>query len=175
MKRALIILLSCAMLLLLVACKDTDAPEGMKRASNSELVPYSLFVPEEWIVDIADGTTTKAHVSSSDTSSVLVSRHPKSAGVIDDVDSWWSNYKSNMTVKGFTVIEEGVKGMVGNKASKSFLYSTVTQELTFKHYVTAVEYNDEIIVIMFTATEGPLYDNNITVVKDEIIANFKFK
>ena len=174
MKRALLIILACAMLFVLVACKDADVPKGMKRAS-SDSVPYSLFVPEAWIIDTADSFNTKAHVSSTDTSSVVVSQHKKSDGVITDIDSWWANYKSNMTIKSFTVIEEGVKGVVDNKASKSYLYSTTINEITYKHYVTAIDYNGEIFVIMFTASEGPLYDKTITVVKDEILANFRFK
>lgn len=176
MKRILIIALCALMLLALVGCKGDGAPAGMKLASHPELVPYSLYVPEDWVVDYSDAQNTKAHVSSVNMSSVLVSQHPKAEGTIDDIDSWWENYKAELSLEGVLVLEQGVKGTVDGKASKSYTYSaTINDELTYKYYMTAVEHNGEIIAILYGAPEGPLFDESLSVVKDEIIANLKLK
>lgn len=57
------LLLSGLMLLSGCAEQDPNAPDGYKTASNDN-VDYTLFVPENWIVDTADNSlVTSAHVS----------------------------------------------------------------------------------------------------------------
>jgi hypothetical protein len=171
MKRLVSILLICVALLCLVGCKDNDgAPNGMKLASNKDLVSYFLYVPENWVIDNSD-TTTRAHVSSIDTSSVGVGEY----GEHESIDAWWEAYKTALSaVNGFEVIEEGVTGIVDKQPSKSYTYKTIQQEVAYKHYVTVTMKDKELFAILFTSYEGPLFDNNLTVVKDQIIANFKF-
>ncbi len=176
MKKIVSILLVCLSLLCFVGCKDNDgAPKGMKLASNKELVQYSLYVPESWVIDNSD-TSTRAHVSSIDTSTVSVGDYGYTT-----IDEWWEAYKTALsTINGFEVLEEGVAGIVDGQASKSYTYKTVqttiegAEDVAYKHYATATSHDGLVYVILYTSFEGQLFDNNLTVVKDDIIANFKF-
>lgn len=176
MKKIVSILLACLVLFCLAGCKSNDgAPDGMKLASSPDLVPYSLYVPESWVID-DNNSSTRAHVSSIDTSSVSVGDYGYAT-----VDEWWEAYKTALSsVSGFEILEEGVAGIVDGQASKSYTYKTVqatilgAENVAYKHYATATMHNGLVYVILFTSYEGQLFDNNITVVKNDIIANFKF-
>ena len=174
MKKILLVALSLIMLVSFVGCKKDDgAPKGMTLASNEDFVAYSLYVPEGWIIDEADAFTTRAHVSSSDTSAISVVGYKKE-GALSSVDTWWEIYKASLSqLAGFELIEEGTATVVNKNGANSYTYKTGTGELVFKHYATATEHGDYVYVILYTAMEG-LYDTNLTTVKDEIIANFKF-
>lgn len=176
MKKIVSILLACLVLFCFVGCKKNDgAPEGMKLASNTDLVPYSLYVPENWIID-DNNSSTRAHVSSIDTSSVSVGDYGYAS-----IDEWWGAYKTALSsVSGFEVLEEGVAGIVDGQASKTYTYKTVqatilgAEDVAYKHYATATMHDGLVYVILYTSFEGQLFDNNLTTVKDDIIANFKF-
>lgn len=74
MKKILSILLLSVMLLSLVACGNgtvTDVPDGMKLASNTEIVDYFLYVPADWEVTRQTGMTM-AQASLNDDSNVIV-------------------------------------------------------------------------------------------------------
>ena len=175
MKRILLVALALIMLLSFAGCKKSDgAPKGMKLASSTDLVPYSLYVPEDWVIDEADALTTRAHVSSSDTSSVSIVSYKKE-GALSSIDAWWEIYKASLTqqIASFELIEEGAQTIVSKNGAKGYTYKTGTGELVFKHYATATEHGDYVYVILYTAMDG-LYETNLTTVKDEIIANFKF-
>ena len=176
MKKIISILLACLALFCLVGCKDNDgAPSGMKLASNTDLVAYSLYVPESWVIDNSD-TTTRAHVSSIDTSTVSVGDY----GAFETIDAWWEVYKTALsTVGGFEVLEEGVSEIVDGQGAKGYTYKTIQptlgqEEVAYKHYLVATLHDGTVYVILYTSYEGQLFDNNLTTVKDEIIANFKF-
>lgn len=81
MKKILSILLLAAMLLSLAACGDDntgDIPEGMKLASDPEIVDYFLYVPEEWEVTSQSGMTM-AQASLNDDSNVIVTHFTASS------------------------------------------------------------------------------------------------
>lgn len=173
MKRLFAFILIIALCLCLAGCKSDGAPAGMKLASDTSLVSYSLYVPENWVIDNSD-TTTRAHVSSVDTSSVSVGKYLM-AGEITSIDSWWNSYKlAHLAVEGFEVVEEGASEMVDGKGAKSYTYKTTILEIPYKHYATAVEHDGSVYVILYTAVEGTLYDTTIGVVKNDILANMKF-
>lgn len=74
MKKILSLLLLSVMLLSLVACGDdtpSDVPEGMKLASDPEIVDYFLYVPKNWEVTNKTGMTM-AQASLTDDSNVIV-------------------------------------------------------------------------------------------------------
>ena len=81
MKKILSLLLLSVMLFSLVACGDdtpTDVPDGMKLASDTEIVDYLLYVPENWVVTSQTGMTM-AQASLNDDSNVIVTHFTASA------------------------------------------------------------------------------------------------
>ena len=81
MKKILSVFLLAVMLFSLVACGDdtpTDIPEGMKLASDTEIVDYLLFVPENWEVTSKTGMTM-AQASLNDDSNVIVTHFTASS------------------------------------------------------------------------------------------------
>lgn len=74
MKKLVSLLLLFVMLFSLAACGDDTpegVPEGMKLASDTEIVDYLLFVPETWVVTAQSGMTM-AQASLNDDSNVIV-------------------------------------------------------------------------------------------------------
>ena len=76
MKKILSLLLIAILALTLVACgaSENGAPNGMKLASNPEIVDYTLYVPESWFIRESAGYTM-AQAAQTDTSSVIVTNH----------------------------------------------------------------------------------------------------
>ena len=68
MKRKLIItaLLLLCIIFCAASCSDDGVPAGMKLASDTSLVEYSLFVPSEWVIDSSTDKITSAHASKND-------------------------------------------------------------------------------------------------------------
>ena len=177
MKRLLSVALICVMLLCLVACGGDDGvPSGMKLASNKNIVSYSLFVPEDWIID-EQSAMTMAHVSTADKSSVSVMQWNLTEET-KTIDLWWESYHKKEISEAFnefTVIKEGEECIVDSKAAKSYTFTVKINGFVYKYYVVAVINQGSIHVITYTSTdEGGLYEQTLPVVKDQIIANFRF-
>lgn len=174
MKKILTVLLLCVMLFGMVSCKDEGVPDGMKLASNTDIVLYSLFVPEDWIID-EQSAMTMAHVSDSNKSSVSVMQWNMSQDSTT-VDEWWTNYHKkelSASFPSFTVLEEGTETIVDSRPAKSYTYTITFSETVYKYYVIGVLDQGSVHVITYTSTEE-LYEEALTVVKDEIVANFRF-
>ena len=74
MKKIISLFLLSIMLFSLAACGDdtpSDIPEGMKLASDTEIVDYLLYVPEDWEITSKTGMTM-AQASMNDDSNVIV-------------------------------------------------------------------------------------------------------
>lgn len=165
------------MLVCLVGCGSKDgAPAGMKLVSNKDIVAYSLFVPESWVID-EQSAMTMAHVSAENKSSVSVMQW-NLTNDITSIDSWWESYhKKELTeaFDSFKIISEGEECVVDTKPAKSYTYTVEFSEFVYKYYVVAVINQGSIHVITYTSTdEGGLYDATLPTVKDKIIASFKF-
>jgi ABC-type glycerol-3-phosphate transport system substrate-binding protein len=175
MKRFLSVALALVILLCLVGCGGEDGvPNGMKLASNKDIVSYSLFVPEDWIID-EQSAMTMAHVSSANKSSVSVMQWNLTEQT-KTIDLWWSDYHKKELQNSFdtfTVLEEGIEGEIDGIASKSYTYTVTISGTTYKYYVTAVIDQGSIHLITYTSTEA-LYDETLSTVKDQILANMKF-
>ncbi len=79
-KTIALFLIALLPLLLFASCgKDDDGkvPYGMKLASDTAVVDYSLFVPEDWEIVTAAGMTM-AQVSFADSTNVVVTHHSNS-------------------------------------------------------------------------------------------------
>ncbi len=161
----------------LVSCGEEEIiPDGMKYACDIDVVDYSLFVPESWIVDITTGTSL-AHVSNADRSSVQVSQWNLTDN-IKDYDSWWTEFKSSIEKIGeaqYISNAEDVK--MGGVDAKKYVYELTMfkdtdDEVTYKYMVIGAITRGSVYVFMY-ASVGELYDENMDTV-NEIIENFRF-
>jgi hypothetical protein len=153
---------------------DKSTPEGMKLASNKKVVLYSLYVPSDWTVAQSDAMTL-AYVSEQNKSSVSVMQWNLTEQT-KTIDLWWSDYHKKELQNSFdtfTVLEEGIEGEIDGIASKSYTYTVTISGTTYKYYVTAVIDQGSIHLITYTSTEA-LYDETLSTVKDQILANMKF-
>ena len=179
LKRILCLLLIAVALLALSSCSGkTDVPKGMKLASDTSVVDYSLFVPESWVIDSSDGKTM-AHVSENDRSSVSVAQWNLTSD-ISSVDKWWDNYKEQIgeVFTEMTVITEGEKLVVDGKAASKYVYSAKLGESKYPFMVVATIRNGSIYVITYTSMgeiddESSLFSKNLETV-NSIIENFRF-
>ena len=154
---------------------DKNAPEGMKLASNKDIVLYSLYVPNSWIIDESSAMTL-AHVSNENKSSISVMQW----NITKDsttVDEWWTNYHKkelSQTFDSFTVTEEGTPITVDGKEGKSFTYTVEIANKTYKYFVVSVIDKGSVHVITYTSTPE-LYEETLTVIKEQILQNFKLR
>ena len=180
MKKLLLIILSVLLLLTFVSCKDRQgAPVGMKLASDRSKVDYSLYVPEEWLVDEASDFTRTHSVA--DVTSVSVYTFPVTEDA--DIASWWtSTYEPSIkgSLDKYALIEGEVKGAVDGVASLSYIITSLTTdsvgEIAYKHKLTVVKNNSKMYVIWYCSAIGEntnYYDANIETL-DEILDAFAF-
>ena len=150
---------------------DENAPEGMKLASNVDIVDYSLYVPKSWIIDIQTGSTM-AHVSDTDKSSIQVGQWNLTEN-IKSYDTWWTDYKRELALVGTaTVISEPTVDTVGGVEGRTAEYTLKVGTSTYKCRVSCVIAKGSAYVILYTSTESG-YDANIDDV-NKIIKSFKF-
>lgn len=179
MKRILSILLIVLALCALSSCSGNgEVPKGMKLASDTGVVDYSLFVPESWIIDASDGKTM-VHVSETDRSSVSVAQWNLTEE-LSSIDAWWANYKEQISeaFAEMTVVTEGEKTVVDGKAASKYVYSAKLGENKYPFMVVATLRNGSIYVITYTSVgeiddENSLFSKNLGTV-NSIIENFKF-
>lgn len=76
MNKIISIALVIVLLFALVSCgqEEEGAPFGMKLASNSDIVEYTLYVPEDWTVIYSTGMTM-VQASYTDPTSLIVTHH----------------------------------------------------------------------------------------------------
>ena len=79
MKKIFTVLLALIMIFALASCgaEPTDAPSGMKLASNPEVVDYTVYVPSHWEVTSSTGMTM-AQAALTDTTNMIITHHSHS-------------------------------------------------------------------------------------------------
>lgn len=155
--------------------EDKNAPAGMKLVSNKDIVLYSLYVPSEWKIAQSDAMTV-AYVSEQNKSSVSVMQWNLTEQT-KTVDLWWQDYHKKELQNSFdtfTVLEEGIESKIDGRDAKSYVYTVTISGTTYKYYATAVIDQGSLHLITYTSTEA-LYEETLTVVKDQILANMKLK
>ena len=180
-RRILSVLLTVLALFALSSCSGkTDVPKGMKLASDTSIVDYSLFVPEKWIIDISNGATM-AHVSDADRSSVSVAQWNLEKE-LSSIESWWELYKEQVNDEPLsgtmTVVTEGEKTVVDGKAASKYIYYGTVSGVKYTYMVVATIRNGSMYVITYTSIgevddEKNLFAKNLGTV-NSIIENMKF-
>lgn len=179
LKRTIPIIALMFVFIALVSCgKNTDVPAGMKLASDTTIVDYSLFVPESWVIDRHDGATM-AHVSDTDRSSVTVAQW----NITEDIknfDMWWDDYKKQMNeaLGEITVQTEAEKGALDGKAAQRYVYTAKRGETTYTFDLTVCAKGGSMYILTYTSIGNPseensLYSSNLDTVK-KITENFRF-
>ena len=151
--------------------KDKDTPAGMKLASNTDIVDYSLYIPSGWIIDNQTGNTL-AHVSATDKSSIQVGQWNLTEN-IKNFETWWLDYKKELKRLGEIInITELTDTTINGVAAKKAEYILKVGNSEYKCLVEAVIRKNSVYVILYTSTVDG-YDANLNDV-NKIIDNFKF-
>lgn len=169
--RIALIALTVLIALSLFSCgkKDDGVPAGMKRASD-EMADFTLYVPEEWNVDMATAAVG-AYYSASDPSSVSVMAWGLEYADAN-LDDWWEINLSEIE-KVFTnveIISEDNLDVDGLYA-KRYVYSASLGDYDYTIMQAACLKRGA--VYLFTYESIPEnYDAHLTEV-DEMLANLK--
>ena len=164
----------------LVSCGQEDGiPSGMKYACDPDIVDYSLFVPESWIVDQTTGIS-QAHVSAKDLSSVQVAQWNLTEN-ISNYEEWWEDYKSSIEKVGVVeILGDGEDVTFGGITdAKKYEYKLTVgkgtdYERTYKCMVIDTITRGSVYVFLYNSIEkGDLYSSNLESV-NKIIENFRF-
>ena len=187
MKKILALLLVAVSCLFLFSCDKDEAPNGMKLASNTNIVDYKLYVPEEWIVSNADRGATQAYVSEGDRTNVLVMQW-NIAENTRTVDDWWEKeYKPQVfeakAVQDYKILKEGEGVTLDKKAAKAYSYTGKIGDTYFKYDLVACVAQGSIYVMQITYMQDTVAEgaeitySGVEAHKDavnSIIESFKF-
>lgn len=152
-------IIAVAALLLLAGCdKDPNAPAGMKTASG-EGADYTLFVPEDWTVDITTGATG-AYCSNADTSGVLVTTWdlPHTDTTLDE---WWeTNLQEIQDVYRDVNVEGSENILIDGNHGVKYTWTGTLGAYTYRVMQAATTKNGS--VYLFTYTSLPdLYESHM--------------
>ena len=159
MKKILTLIFVLAMCLCLFSCGDDEVPDGMKLASNTDIVDYKLFVPEAWVVSNADRAATQAFASEDDRTNVIVEQWNITENTKNVADWWEKEYKPQVFTSGAIqdpVVKkdkegkEGVNITLGGKAATKYTYTGKIGDAYFRYDVIGCVTNGSIYVIHFT-------------------------
>ncbi len=105
MKKIIAIFLVLTTFFALASCgESSDVPDGMMLLENDK-VTYTLYVPETWIIDIADGVSA---AYANDKSNISLMTMQWSNASYNSLEEYCSNYYENIkaTFKNVSEIEE---------------------------------------------------------------------
>ena len=201
MKKIIALVCSVILCLGLVACeqKDPDVPEGMKLV-ETESKDYSLFVPENWSVDMSTGVVS-AYASLVDQSNIsftgfaikmrdLYAETVASSDTGSDtevkglVDVFWDDYSDDFAETfGDTMkyIDENgkesdspvyVRTTLGGLEANKYTYTARVTGETYKFTQVVCIEAGYVYILTYTAVTDS-YDEHLEGV-ESIIANFRF-
>lgn len=150
MKKILLVLMALLMCLCLFSCGEDDGvPAGMKLASNTDIVAYSLFVPESWVVSNATAIT-QAYVSETDRTNIGVAQW-EYTGKVED---WWEyEYKPQVmgtAVQDCKILKEGEAITLDKRPATKYEYTGKIGDSYFKYTVIACVTDGSVHVIHLT-------------------------
>ncbi|MBQ3900551.1 MAG: hypothetical protein IKR53_05245 [Clostridia bacterium] len=157
-----------------VSCsgKKSDVPDGMKLASDPKSASYTLYVPEDWTVDVQN-SSTRAYCSKEDRSSVMVM-----TGETENTDTpvrdWWESGLSELKAlyPDFELVTEGEKVKFGGADAEKYVYSGTFDGTKFKYTQVAAVKRGVIYVLTYGAPEDK-WESHVGEV-EKIIENFSF-
>ncbi len=188
MKRFLTVFIIALMCLCLFSCGDDPVPEGMKLASNTDVVDYSLFVPEAWVVSSAERATTHAYASEGDRTNVLVMQWNITENTKTASDWWTKEYKPQVfesgSIQDCKVLKENEQTLLDGKEAYKYSYTGKIGDSYFKYDIVACVTQGSIYVMQFTYMQDKAQEGKeITFSSadthkeaiDKIVDNFRFR
>lgn len=180
-KKIIIALFAVILCLGAVSCGDKDdfVPAGFKKASNKN-ADYSLYVPENWIVDMSTGVTT-ARVSKSDSSNISFMGFELDKSLINSetsegdteeksmLDKFWDYYKAEFT-KTFPDMkyDENVNGkdlVISKKyKAKEYIYTATVTGAEYKFMQIVVIKGETVYLLTYTA-KADVFDDHYDTAK----------
>ena len=178
MKKILPLLFALLTILLcLVSCQKGDTPSGMKLASDTSRVQYSLYVPKSWIIDSSDNVSA-AHVSDTDRTGISIKKTSYT-----DESAWWSDYKNavSSTFSDFNLTAECEDIVIDKLNAKKYVFTCSFHGESFHKYeVISVKSGDSVYEISIKY-QGSSKDGKISYTDEmhkdaikKILDNFKF-
>lgn len=177
-KLTIITLLLACVIFCLASCSDDGVPAGMKLASDTSRVDYSLFVPSEWIIDSSTEKITSAHASQHDLTSINIQKQ-----AFTDLDDWWASYKKSLSsmFKDLNILSENEDFVLGGiNAKRHIATASFGEGSYFKYELIGVARRDSVYTVVITYV-GTKNDSGIVYSdvshKDDIkkiTDNFKF-
>jgi len=172
-KRITAALLAAVMLSLsLVSCtaSDSDVPAGMKLI-ESDVVDYSLYVPQAWVTDISTGVLT-AYYSENDMSNITMM-----AFELDELtvtaDDYWETNKADFeaTFADMELISSSTT-ILGGAAANKYNYTATITGNKYEFLQVICVYAGTAYVFTYTAFEDK-FDEHFDDV-NLMLENFKF-
>ncbi len=177
MKKIITILSIILVLIFVCSCQNGDVPSGMKLASDTSKVYYSLYVPKSWIIDSTDSVSA-CHVSDSDRTAISIKKTS-----YNDENTWWSDYKTavSSTFNDFTLIAEGEDIVISKLNAKKYVFTcSFHGESFYKYEVISVKNGGSVYEISIKY-QGASKDGKVSYTDEmhkdtitKILDNFKF-
>ena len=171
MKRIISILLTAVICFALASCAiDSEAPEGMQRASNDK-VAYVLWVPQTWSLGAASEYAS-AYYSVDDPSNVSVFFFAPEGNMT--VEEYWKSFEEEYK-ETFPTLElvESSTTLLGERAAGKYVFTATVSGDDYKFMQYIAEYGGMIYTLTYTA---PIDKYDLHTQEVEAIANnFKFR
>ena len=156
-----------------------NAPENMKLASDTKIVEYMLFLPNDWTVErpVSQGNSTisSGYVYNLDKNVNVNVMQWNTPSAEHKYEQWWVEYRNQLLNSYDTDIKdkEYTSLKIADVDSVCAEFSCVIGGKTFNYRIYAIDTRGSIHIITFTACEEAIstYDSDI----NQIISSFRFK
>lgn len=154
MKKIISLSLVCVILAFaFVSCGNDSysTPIGMQMISDTNIVDYLLYVPEEWKVDLRTGVTT-AYYSVNDPTNISVTMTS-----LDDpeggLDAYFENHLANLGEVFDLVGEvESANLILANEAANQYVYTAKFNGVEYKFWQVVCIHQSRVYTITYSST-----------------------
>lgn len=139
---------------------DVAVPVGMQYASSNAAY-YNLFVPAEWIIDTASGSSS-AYVSELDPTNVSAVRVSVPDPSVTTAELYWEKYKEDFRASftNFTVISENVKTTLSGKDACKYEYTASLTGTDYRYCSVICVLDGSVYMLTYTSI-GESYEANM--------------
>ena len=169
MKKITALILSLIAVFALASCSGSDAPSGMKLASN-EVSDFYFYVPQNWTVDMSTGVAS-AYYSEKDRSNISMTSYALSSEMT--VDAYWESIRSTYAALFAEMSEPEVKTTaLDGVEAKQYTYVAKAGTEQFKIMQIFCVKGETVYVFTFTATPEKFEEHIDKVAL--VLAEFRF-
>ena len=174
-KLILVLALTLAAILTLSSCKgEVGTPLGFQKASDTKIVDYHLFVPDDWTVD-QSGSVVAAYRSPSDPTSVSVMAWGMEYAD-STVDDWWNTYRPEFeSIYADFTLESSESTLLDGTAAMKYVYTGRLGEITYRYsQIAAVRHTAVYVITMTELADSPDAETHAAELAD-IISYFRWE